>query len=76
VGWAGGKGGPEFFINTSNTPSNWWNYLHTVWGIIRDEESLRVAESVYGLPIDKSRTMVSGMRMLEQDVEFSLELYY
>ncbi|KAL3802140.1 hypothetical protein ACHAW5_000225 [Stephanodiscus triporus] len=69
VGWAGGGSGPDFFINTFAKPVDWWENQHTVWGEIRDEESLRVVESAYDLPAH-----VSGMRMLDEEIEFTLEL--
>ena len=40
-----------------------------MWGEIRDEESLMVVESAYDLPAH-----VSGMRMLDKEIEFTLEL--
>lgn len=116
VGWAGGGGGPDFFINTfvsvvctfchedfprlstcmalnymvhlvqcgisenaiileyqsimQAKPVDWWENQHTVWGEIRDDESLKVVESTYELPAHNS-----GMRMLDQGIEFSLELF-
>lgn len=70
VGWAGGGNGPDFFINTFAKPVDWWENQHTVWGEIIDEKSLKVVESTYELPAH-----MSGMRMLDQDIEFSLELF-
>ena len=70
VGWAGGGGGPDFFINTSEKPVDWWERQHTVWGEIRDEESLRVVESVYVLPAH-----MVGMRMLNEEIQFSVKLF-
>ena len=70
VGWAGGSGGPDFFINTHDDPVQWWEHQHTVWGMIRDEESLGVVEHVYGLPAH-----MTSMRMLDEVIEFSLELF-
>jgi len=70
VGWAGGGGGPDFFINTFAKPVDWWENQHTVWGEIRDEKSLKVVESVYELPAH-----MTGMRMLDHEIEFSLELF-
>eukprot|EP00584_Thalassiosira_punctigera_P019219 CAMPEP_0172549352 /NCGR_PEP_ID=MMETSP1067-20121228/18473_1 /TAXON_ID=265564 ORGANISM="Thalassiosira punctigera, Strain Tpunct2005C2" /NCGR_SAMPLE_ID=MMETSP1067 /ASSEMBLY_ACC=CAM_ASM_000444 /LENGTH=260 /DNA_ID=CAMNT_0013336731 /DNA_START=183 /DNA_END=965 /DNA_ORIENTATION=+ len=70
VGWAGGGGGPDFFINTFAKPVDWWENQHTVWGEIRDEKSLKVVESTYDL-----RAHTSGMRMLDEEIEFSLELF-
>ncbi|KAL7538424.1 hypothetical protein ACHAXR_008545 [Thalassiosira sp. AJA248-18] len=70
VGWAGGGGGPDFFINTFAKPVDWWENQHTVWGEIRDEKSMKVVESAYDLPAH-----MSSMRMLNEKVEFSLELF-
>jgi hypothetical protein len=42
-----------------------------VWGIIRDEASLTVVEGMYDLPAH-----VSGMRMLDEEITFALELAY
>jgi len=70
VGWAGGGGGPDFFINTFAKPVDWWERQHTIWGEIRDEASLKVVESSYGLPAHNK-----GMRMLDREIEFTLELF-
>ena len=70
VGWAGGGGGPDFFINTFKKPVDWWEMQHTVWGMIRDEKSMKVVESAYDLPVHGS-----GMKMLDQEIEISLELF-
>jgi hypothetical protein len=70
VGWAGGKAGPDFFIVTHATPVEWWENQHTVWGIIRDEVSLMVVESVYDLPAQNR----NGMRMLDEEIHFTFEL--
>jgi hypothetical protein len=39
-----------------------------VWGEIRDEDSLRVVERTYDLPAH-----VSGMRMLDKEIRFTLD---
>lgn len=70
VGWAGGKSGPDFFIVTHATPVEWWEYQHTVWGIVRDEVSLMVVESVYDMPAHSR----NGMRMLDEEILFTYEL--
>eukprot|EP00544_Gedaniella_sp_CCMP2646_P012056 CAMPEP_0202491982 /NCGR_PEP_ID=MMETSP1361-20130828/8870_1 /ASSEMBLY_ACC=CAM_ASM_000849 /TAXON_ID=210615 /ORGANISM="Staurosira complex sp., Strain CCMP2646" /LENGTH=228 /DNA_ID=CAMNT_0049122129 /DNA_START=105 /DNA_END=794 /DNA_ORIENTATION=+ len=36
VAWAGGKGGPHFFIALADHPE--WNHEHTVWGEVVKEE--------------------------------------
>ena len=71
VGWAAGTaGGPDFFINTHEKPAKHWGNQHTVWGEIRDVRSLNVVESAYHLPVHKA-----GMMMLDEKVEFSIELF-
>ena len=40
-----------------------------MWGEIRDEDSLKVVERTYDLPAH-----VSGMRMLDEPISFTLEL--
>lgn len=69
VGWAGGGEGPDFFINTFDRPVDWWENQHTVWGEL-DEESILAVESSYELPAHKS-----GMRMLDEPIEFTIELF-
>ena len=56
--------------NEQKTPVDWWENQHTVWGEVRDEKSLKVVESSYDLPAH-----MSGMRMLDQEIEFALELF-
>mmetsp|Transcript_27639 Transcript_27639/g.56426 ORF Transcript_27639/g.56426 Transcript_27639/m.56426 type:complete len:319 (+) Transcript_27639:120-1076(+) len=70
VGWAGGGGGPDFFIDTHERPVEWWERQHTVWGEVRDEESLGVVQTFYDLPAH-----LTSMRMLDEEVEFYLELF-
>ena len=47
-----------------------WEHQHTVWGDIRDEKSLTLVNSIYDLPAH-----MTGMRMLDSEIEFSLELF-
>ncbi|KAL7467980.1 hypothetical protein ACHAXS_008205 [Conticribra weissflogii] len=70
VGWAGGGGGPDFFVNTHEAPVQWWEMQHTVWGEVRDEESFGVVEKIYNLPAH-----LTSMRMLDEEIEFYLELF-
>jgi len=70
VGWAGGGGGPDFFINTFAKPVEWWENQHTVWGKIADDESMKIVERTYEL-----NAHGKGMRMLNEAIEFTLELY-
>jgi len=51
-------------------PVDWWENQHTVWGEIRDDKSMKVVESTYDLPAH-----MSSMRMLDQEIEFSLKLF-
>jgi len=69
-GMAGGGGGPDFFIDTHERPVEWWERQHTVWGEVRDEESLGVVQTFYDLPAH-----LTSMRMLDEEVEFYLELF-
>eukprot|EP00798_Chlamydomonas_sp_ICE-L_P004629 gene4629-14821_t len=49
IGWAGGFSGPDFFIYLGDQPATHWNHDHTVWGLVADEESLKVAETIVNL---------------------------
>lgn len=69
VGWAGGGGGPDFFINTFKNPVDWWENQHTVWGML-DDASIKLVESIYDLPVHGT-----GMKMLDEEIEISLELF-
>lgn len=69
VGWAGGGGGPDFFLNTFDKPVDWWEHQHTVWGQL-DEQSIRNVERAYDLPAH-----MQGMRMLEEPINFTIELF-
>jgi len=78
VAWShhtGNGGGPDFIINTNEKPVDYWGGHHTVWGEIRDDISLKVVESAEELPIDVQRTIQTGMIMLEEEIEFSFELF-
>lgn len=70
VGWAGGGSGPDFFINTYVQPVKWWEHQHTVWGQVKDEESLQLVERIYKLP-----ATVKEMRMLDEKIDFRIELF-
>lgn len=64
-----------YHLNSSDgqeTPVEWWENQHTVWGEIRDDESLQIVNSVYQLPIDIQRTIKTGMKMLQEEIQFSL----
>ena len=70
VGWAGGGGGPDFFVDTFAEPAVFWRNWHTVWGTVEDEESLAVIGRIHALP----KRDQGGMTMLEKDVPFTLSL--
>lgn len=70
VGWAGGASGPDFFINTHKVPVDWWEHQHTVWGQVRDDESLELVERIYKLPATGH-----GMRLLDDKIQFHIELF-
>jgi cyclophilin family peptidyl-prolyl cis-trans isomerase len=70
VGWAGGATGPDFFINTYKQPVDWWEHQHTVWGQVRDDESLDIIENIYKLP-----AKMRGMRMLDETIRFEVEMF-
>jgi len=64
VGWAGGGGGPDFFIVTYKKPVDFWDHWHTVWGEL-DEESIAIVEKMHTLPSHKA-----GMVMLDEKIQF------
>jgi hypothetical protein len=53
VGWAGGGGGPDFFIYLGDGPASWLGSPHegTIWAEVADEASLAVAANVSHLPV-------------------------
>jgi len=69
IGWAGGSAGPDFFIYLGSEPAAHWKHDHTVWGVIADEESLKVVEKINSLPAKAPRP--GDMHMLEKRVSFS-----
>lgn len=70
VGWAGGGGGPDFFIDVYAEKADWWDHQHTVWGEVRDETSFATIDRIHALPVRKE----SGMLMLEDAIAFSVHL--
>lgn len=50
IGWAGGSAGPDWFIYLGATPATHWGHDHTVWGVIADEESIKVVEKIVMMP--------------------------
>ena len=71
VAWAAGQaGGPDFFIDNYPSPAKWWGTQHTNFGFVQDDESFRVIDAIFGLPIKKQGMMT----MLETPVHFDLSL--
>jgi len=68
VAWAGGGGGPDFFINMYHKPVDWWSNDHTVWGEIADSESLQLIEQMFGW----DTTVKNGMTFLNNEVHFDI----
>ena len=68
VGWAGGGGGPDFFINMYKQPAIHWAKDHTVWGELADEDSLKVVDSMFELPAKKT----GGMTFLDEELHFDI----
>jgi len=71
VGWAGGKTGPDFFIDWYKEPAKFWGAQHTVWGevMLEDEESVGVIEQIWKLPVKKQ-----GLTYLVEPIKFKMEL--
>lgn len=67
-GWAGGKTGPDFFIDLpariSGTP---W---HTVFGELADEAAFEVVRELQARPVHEA----GGMHMLDEPVPFQVTL--
>jgi cyclophilin family peptidyl-prolyl cis-trans isomerase len=71
VAWAAGdSGGPDFFIDNYPNPAKFWGTQHTNFGTIVDEESFRVINKIFDLPI-KTR---GGMSYLEETIHFDMGL--
>jgi len=70
VGWAGGKTGPDFFINTYEKPAAFWGNQHTVWGEIQDEKSLKLIEFIHTFPT----TAKGSMHFLNEDIKFKISI--
>ena len=70
VAWAAGQsGGPDFFIDNYNKPADFWGTQHTNFGLIMDEESFRVIDAIFELPVTKG-----GMTMLKEPIHFDMSL--
>jgi cyclophilin family peptidyl-prolyl cis-trans isomerase len=70
VAWAGGKGGPHFFIALANHPE--WQHGHTVWAKVVDEDMPKV-ELLLHRPLKKLRPKTPPILSYFVDpVEFSV----
>jgi cyclophilin family peptidyl-prolyl cis-trans isomerase len=70
VGWAGGGTGPDFFVDVYERPATWWGTMHTVFGMIEDDESFAVIDQMWEQPT-RDR---GGMKLLENPIHFDMEL--
>jgi hypothetical protein len=71
VAWAAGQaGGPDFFIDNYAQPAKWWGTQHTNFGFITDEDSFKVVDAIFNLPINKQGMMT----MLQDQIHFDLSL--
>jgi len=68
VGWAAGKGGPDFFIDMYKRKADWWHNEHTIWGQVIDPDSLKVIEGIFELPTKKT-----GLTYLTPNVPIEIE---
>jgi len=69
VGWAGGKSGPDFFIDWYKNPAEFWKTQHTVWGEVMLEESSGVIEEIWKLPTENK-----GLTYLVEPLKFTMTL--
>ncbi len=71
VAWAAGdSGGPDFFINAYPNPADWWGTQHTNFGFIEDEESMKVVDGIFELPVEET----ADMTFLKDIIHFDLTL--
>ena len=68
VGWAAGRGGPDFFIDMYKRKADWWANQHTVWGEIVDQGSLDIVMKFFELESHK----VGQMTMINDRVSFDI----
>jgi cyclophilin family peptidyl-prolyl cis-trans isomerase len=52
VAWAGGKGGPHFFIALAQHPE--WEHGHTVWGRVREDDMPKL-DALLQLPLETTK---------------------
>ena len=71
VAWAGGKTGPDFFINAYPDPVELWGTQHTVFGQVLPV-SWPVLDKIWTLPTKREAN--SAMTFLEKPLTFSLSL--
>ena len=70
VAWAGGKTGPDFFIDAYTDPAEMWGTQHTVFGKLLPE-SIDLLENIWDLPVHEQNSM---MTMLDVPVSFTMKL--
>lgn len=70
VGWAGGKSGPDFFIDGYKKPANFWGTQHTVWGELIGEETSKVMKKITELPVENR----GGMTYLLKPLKFTMKM--
>lgn len=71
VAWAGGKTGPDFFINAYERPVDIWGTQHTVWGELLSA-SWPVVDQIWTLPTKHEKS--SAMTFLETPLSFTVSL--
>ena len=73
VAWAGGKTGPDFFINAYEQPVDIWGTQHTVWGELLPSSrssSWAVMDKIWALDT-KPKAPGAMMTFLEKPVSFT-----
>lgn len=70
VAWAGGKTGPDFFIDAYDNPVTLWGTQHTVWGELTPE-SLTKLGKIWALPTHRGP---SGMTFLDKTIPFTMHI--
>jgi cyclophilin family peptidyl-prolyl cis-trans isomerase len=70
VAWAGGKMGPDFFIDAYAQPVQDWGTQHTVFGQIEDEGSLSIVDKIFALPVHKD----GSMNYMDEVLPFTMTL--
>jgi len=72
VGWAGGGPGPNFFLDMYDSPADFWDNDHTVWGEVlpTDDASLETIEYIFDQPTKKEEG--GDMSYLEEEIPFTI----